>query len=292
MDNKVSDIIRIQKQEITQYHIYKKLSNSKYLQEKEKDIFIRMTEYEKKHVLLLEECTNKKLKPNLIIVYSVVLMTKILGLAFCIKLLERKGKKIKNLYKSIKKQQEFVAFIEEEHTFETNLVNTIKSNRLSYISSVVLGLNDALVEILGILAGLTLAIGNTKIIAAIGVITGIAASLSMASSEYLSTKSDDDGSKSQKIAILSSIYTGVAYIVTVMLMVFPYFIFFNALVALLSTVIIAIFIILGLTFYISVVQDKSFLRRFIEMSLISLGVAIISFSIGLIVRQWFNLDII
>ena len=54
----------------------------------------------------------------------------------------------------------------------------------------VLGLNDALVELTGALAGFTLAFRNTCLIAMAGFITGIAASLSMAASEYLSTKSE------------------------------------------------------------------------------------------------------
>ena len=52
------------------------------------------------------------------------------------------------------------------------------------MGSVVLGLNDALVEFVGMLAGLTFALQNTQIIAVAGLITGVAASLSMGSSEY------------------------------------------------------------------------------------------------------------
>ena len=60
-----------------------------------------------------------------------------------------------------------------------------------YTGSIVLGLNDALVELTGALAGLTLALQDTKLIALTGSITGIAAALSMGASEYLSTKSED-----------------------------------------------------------------------------------------------------
>ena len=66
----------------------------------------------------------------------------------------------------------------------------IREKQLDYVGSIVLGLNDALVELTGALAGLTLALQNTRLIAIAGLITAIAASFSMAASEYLSNKSD------------------------------------------------------------------------------------------------------
>jgi len=50
----------------------------------------------------------------------------------------------------------------------------------------VLGLNDSLVEMLGALAGLSIALQNTRLVSLAILITAIAGSLSMASSEYLS----------------------------------------------------------------------------------------------------------
>ena len=50
------------------------------------------------------------------------------------------------------------------------------------MGSVVLGLNDELVEFTGALAGFTLALSDHRLIALTGSITGIAAALSMASS--------------------------------------------------------------------------------------------------------------
>ena len=69
---------------------------------------------------------------------------------------------------------------EQEH--EAALIELIDEERLRYISSMVLGLNDALVELTGALAGFTFALGNTTTIAMAGFITGSAATLSMAAS--------------------------------------------------------------------------------------------------------------
>jgi VIT1/CCC1 family predicted Fe2+/Mn2+ transporter len=49
--------------------------------------------------------------------------------------------------------------------------------------------------------------------------------------------------------------------------------------------VIAVVIIMAFTFYSSVVNNESFLKRFGTMAAISLGVALLSFGIGLIVRN-------
>ena len=64
------------------------------------------------------------------------------------------------------------------------------------------GLNDALVELTGALAGLTFAFKDSRTIALAGLITGISASFSMAASDYLSNKADDDGKNPTRSAIL------------------------------------------------------------------------------------------
>ena len=111
----------------------------------------------------------------------------------------------------------------EEDVHEERLINMLDEERLRYAGSIVLGLNDALVELTGALAGLTLALQNVKLIALSGLITGIAASMSMAASEYLSTRSEE----TNKHPVRAAIYTGIAYIITVALLVLPYLLFEN-----------------------------------------------------------------
>ena len=99
------------------------------------------------------------------------------------------------------------------------------------MGSMVLGLNDALVELTGALAGFSLALQNTRIVALTGMITGIAASLSMAASEYLSTKSEKGG----KNPVKASIYTGIAYVITVIALIMPFIFISQPLTALAVT---------------------------------------------------------
>ena len=159
------------------------------------------------------------------------------------------------------------ATLEEEEKHEQELLGMIEEERLDYVGSMVLGLNDALVELTGALAGLTFAFRNTQLIALSGLITGIAASLSMASSEYLSHRADQQGSRAVKAAL----YTGIAYIITVTLLVLPYLLLQSYVWALAATMGMAILIILVFNFYVSVAKDVSFKKHFLEMAGLSLG---------------------
>ena len=153
---------------------------------------------------------------------------------------------------------------------------------LYYAGSVVLGLNDALVELTGALAGLTLAFRNVNTIALSGLVTGIAASLSMAVSEYLSTSSEE----TDKNPLRASIYTGIAYVVTVALLILPFLLLHNAYIALAISLTTSVLIIALFNYYISIAKGQPFGKRFFEMAGLSLGVAAISFLIGYVLSKW------
>jgi VIT1/CCC1 family predicted Fe2+/Mn2+ transporter len=179
------------------------------------------------------------------------------------------------------------ATLDEEEKHEQELLGMIEEERLDYVGSMVLGLNDALVELTGALAGLTFAFRNTRLIALSGLIMGIAASLSMASSEYLSHRAEEQGSRAVKAAL----YTGFAYIITVALLVLPYLLLQSYAWALAATMGVAMLVILVFNFYVSVAKDLSFRKHFLEMAGLSLGVAALSFGIGFVVRKFLGIEI-
>jgi len=179
---------------------------------------------------------------------------------------------------------EAATIAEEEERHEKELLNVLDEERLRYAGSVVLGLNDALVELTGALAGLTLALRNTRLIA----LAGLAAALSMAASEYLSTKSEPESGKQPGRAAL---YTGIAYLGTVTALIFPYLILSNYLLCLAWTGVNAILVIGVFTFYLSVARDLPCVPRFLEMAGISIGIATASFFIGAIVRAVLGVDV-
>lgn len=183
---------------------------------------------------------------------------------------------------------ELPSMLANEARHERELIALIDEERLKYVGSVVLGLNDALVEFTGTLAGLTFAIQDSRIIAVAGLITGVAASLSMAASEYLSQRSDETTGTSPKKA---AFYTGMTYIVTVALLILPFLLLTSPYVALVFTLVGAVLVIFVFTFYIAVAKDLPFWRRFAEMAAISLGIAAVSFVIGILIRVLLNVNV-
>ena len=188
----------------------------------------------------------------------------------------------------IKEVPEAEIIVAEEEEHEEKLINMLNEERLQYVGSMVLGLNDALVELTGTLAGLSFALQNTRIIALSGLITGISATLSMASSEFLSAKSEGN-----KDALKSSFYTGIAYLITVVMLILPYLLLppQKYMLALFTMLITVVAIIAAFNYYIAVAKDLPFKRRFLEMATISLSVAVLSFVVGLIVKNALGVDI-
>jgi VIT1/CCC1 family predicted Fe2+/Mn2+ transporter len=278
---------KAQKNEITEYHIYSKLS-SRIKNERNSKILRQIAQDELRHHDELKAFTGTDKKPSSLKIFFYIVVSMVFGITFGIKLMEKGEESSEKLYRELgEKNEEFKRIAREEDEHEKELVEIIEEERLKYVGSMVLGLNDALVELTGTLAGLTFALKNTRLIALAGLITGIAASLSMAASEYLSTRAEGENTR----ALKSSLYTGGAYIFTVACLVLPYLVFANYVVSLVFTIVAAICIIFVFNFYISVAKDLPFKERFFEMAGISLGVAVISFIIGYLIRLFLGVDV-
>lgn len=276
-----------QRIEITEYHIYKRLAKS-IRNPENRLIMEQIAEDELRHSEDWKKYTQQDIKPNIWDVWKYYLIGRIFGFTFGIKLMERGEEKAQKNYALLKgKVPNIEKWIHEEEIHEQKLLAMLDEERLRYAGSVVLGLNDALVELTGALAGLTLALQNVKLIALSGLITGIAASLSMAASEYLSTRSE----VTDKHPVRAAVYTGIAYIITVTLLVLPYLLIPNYIIDLIITLTIAVLIIAVFNYYISVAKDEPFRSRFLEMAGLSLGVATFSFIIGYFIRQWLGVDV-
>jgi VIT1/CCC1 family predicted Fe2+/Mn2+ transporter len=276
-----------QKNEITEHHIYTRLS--KAIKDKNNaEVLERIGNEEKIHYEIWKQYTNIEVSPNFFRLRWYYYISKIFGITFGIKLMENGEEKAQKAYAEyITDIPEAKRIMEEEDTHEHELIGLIDEERLQYAGSIVLGLNDALVELTGALAGLSLALQNTRLIAMAVLITGIAAGFSMAAADYLSKKADN----SEKNALKSAAYTGIAYFLTVALLIFPYLILSQYLICLGFTLLIAILIIFGFNYYISVAKDLNFKQRFTEMALISLSVSALTFGIGFLVRKALGVNI-
>ena len=280
-------LLVLQQEEINGYHTYNRLSkivkdphNSKILK--------RIAGEEFKHYKIWKEYTRQEVVPNKWKIRYFFWISKLFGLTFGIRLMELGEEKVQIEYESLLKAiPEIADVLADEEKHEDELLDMLDEQSLQYSGSVVLGLNDALVELTGALAGLTFAFQNTNLIALAGLITGISASLSMAASEYLSVKSDESGQN----PLRSALYTGVAYVFTVIMLILPYLLATNYYISLAWTIVNAILIIAVFNYYISVVRGYSFRQRFLEMASISLGVALLSFVIGNLIRTWIGIEI-
>lgn len=280
-------IIQFQRTEITEHHIYKKLA-SRIKSTENASILDQIADDELRHYEGWKKHSKTEVQPQWFKVWYYTTISLVFGFTFGVKLMEMGEEEAQKNYASIADIiPEAIKYQAEEDKHEEQLIGMLSEERLEYAGSVVLGLNDALVELTGALAGLTLALQNVKLIALSGLITGIAASLSMAASEYLSTRSEE----TSKDPIRAAIYTGIAYITTVTLLVLPYLLFQNYMLDLVITLVTAVLIIAVFNYYISVAKGESFKERFWEMAGLSLSVALFSFVIGYFIRQWLGVEI-
>ncbi len=284
------DILRFQREELTGALLYGALAKS-VKDRRNAAVLADMAQAERGHYAFWKRLSGVDVPAYGLRIFLLNLAARILGLTFALKLLEKVEKDAGEGYAKVAHLvPEAVKIGQDEESHEEALIAMIDEERLAYVGSIVLGLNDALVELTGTLAGLTFALQKGNIVAISGIITGIAAAFSMAASDYLASKAEGDP-RAKK----SAVYTGVAYLVTVVLLVLPYLLLPQTgiwiYLSLAITLVIAIAIIAGFNFYLAVAKSQGFKAKFLEMAGISLGVAAFSFAVGLVVRAVFGVDI-
>jgi len=281
-------VLQFQKDELTDSIVYEYMAK-KQKNPKNKETLSSIAKVEREHYAIWKQYTKHDVGPDRKRILLSKILNMFLGETFTIKFFEQGEHLIAQDLHMIEdeiKETSKIIIDGEEH--EQALMDMVDEERLHYVGSMVLGLNDALVELTGTIAGLTFALANTRLIALSAIITGVAATLSMAASNYLAQRAEDNAE-----AVKSSVYTGMAYLITVVIMVLPYLIFPNSmyLVAFGVMLVSVVTIIFLFNYYISVAQDLPFFKRFAEMASISLGVAAISFVIGLLAKNLLGVDI-
>ena len=281
-------VLRSQRDEETGALIYEFMAK----REKNPDnsaLLKRMGADEKQHAAFWQSVSRREVKPDRLKLMRMRIQTLILGYTFVLKRLPQTETAAVAGYEKVKAQFPDAARVQaDEMRHEKELIAMLNEERLQYVGAMVLGLNDALVELTGTIAGLSFALQNTRVVALSGIITGISATLSMAASNYLAERADGNPN-----AVKSSVYTGIAYLITVTLLVLPYLLLPDNLwaVALVMMIAIVVLIILGFNYYISVAKSLPFRKRFVEMVTISMGVAVIAFLIGLLAKALLGVEI-
>ena len=281
-------VLKMQQNELTESVIYEKIARFAKGEEN-RSTLLRLAREERAHYEIWKKYTGVEMKPEKGKVLKFTMIARILGFTFAVKLMERGEGNAQVEYALLAEEvAESVHIRQQEEEHEHALLAMLDEERLRYVGSMVLGLNDALVELTGSLAGFTFALKNTRLIALSGLIIGISATFSMASSEFLAARSEG-----RSDALKSCTYTGIAYLITVVLLIAPYLLLGSSqyIAALVCMLAIVVLIIAGFTYYTSVAQNQPFKSRFLEMALISIGVAVVSFVVGVLAKELLGVEV-
>ena len=281
-------IKKMQQNEVTESVIYQKIA-AFAKGEENKQTLLRLSQEEQAHCQIWQKYTGITMMPEMGKVLKYTFLARTLGFTFAVKLMEKGEEGAQSKYALLEEEvPESIAIRQQEEEHETALLAMLDEERLQYVGSMVLGLNDALVELTGSLAGFAFALQNTRLIALSGLIVGISATFSMASSEFLAARSEG-----RTDALKSCSYTGIAYLLTVIALIAPYLVFPSTafIPALLCMLAVVILIIAGFTYYTSVAQDQPFKSRFLEMAVISISVAVVSFIVGILAKRFLGVDL-
>jgi VIT1/CCC1 family predicted Fe2+/Mn2+ transporter len=285
------------REELFAYRLYSALAK-RFPDGKSRDLMTELARQEKSHVDFWVGVTGvdeRKIAIPRVKYGLLVLASRFLGPAFTIRWLERGEDKAIEAYRDLlegeqlspAQQEQVRKMLDEEQEHEQVLERGIEDERRLYLGAAVLGLNDALVELTGGLTGLVSSIRDPKLIGFASLVVGIAASMSMAASNFLSV---DIGEETELKPGKAAAYTGTAYILVVIGLVLPFFLLSDRRVALAISWASAVLIIAAFSFYSAVMQGKSFLRRFGVMIAFGLGVAVVSFFIGRVLGAMIGIE--
>src|SRR5271157_770237 len=222
---------------------------------------------------------------NRLKLYWILFLRRVLGLTFASRYLDRHEASVVKEYQALASlippgdKAAFDEMVADEKEHENEFAHKIESTAVRYISFIVLGLADSLVEISGIHAGSLGIYNRTEIAGLAGVVAGGAASLAMASAAYAQAKQGFKGS-----AKLSAVYTGVSYFVSAVFLATPYFLTESMVIALGASLGLAVVQLALTTYYSTVITNKPFTRDFVEILAILLGATVALYVFGYAVR--------
>ncbi len=273
--------------EFTDYNVY--LALSRYERNpKFKETLVGLGETEKAHYEFWKKyAPNAQVSAVRLRVYLVQILRLLLGLTFTMKFLERHESVVVRRYRQVERQippedrARFDQMVADEEHHETSLMGGIEEGRVKYMAFIVLGLADAVVEVSAIHAGSLGIYRRTEIAGLAGLIAGMAASIAMASAAYAQAQQGFSGSAKK-----SAIYTGISYLITAVLLAFPYFLTPIQYIALATSLIVGMVLVALITYYDTVISDRVFRRQFIELAGIILGATAALYLIGLVIGNY------
>lgn len=214
--------------------------------------------------------------------YLFAFLRLLFGATFAAKLLERGEDKAVERYKMAldlmeapEDRKALESIIADEMEHEKEFIAQLDEAIVRYMSALVLGMADAIIEITGTHAG---ALGTTSsaiITGVVGLVVGVSAAISMASASYLQTKHETGRSPT-----VAALVTGVGYVVAAALMSLPYFIADNIYAAFAASLAVSVLLALMFTYQGSVYADRDFRSEFVQTVGLLLGVAALAYLLG------------
>jgi VIT1/CCC1 family predicted Fe2+/Mn2+ transporter len=223
---------------------------------------------------------------------EVVLIEAVLGAAFAIKFLQRHEKSTLEKYRSVENlipeedTRTFRKILKDEAEHEKMLAEQVPSTVLRYMSFIVLGLADAIVEISGIHAGSLGVYNSTELTGLAGIVAGAAASISMASAAFAQAKQGFQGS-----AKISAMATGLSYFANAVLLAAPYFLISKPALAMGASLTAALGVLVFTSYYNSIISGADFRRDLAELAGTMFGASVALLLLGEAIRMYFGIAI-
>jgi VIT1/CCC1 family predicted Fe2+/Mn2+ transporter len=250
-----------------------------------KAILLKLAHEEEGHIaiwrsLLGDRCKGVGKPPLLELrVLSLMFVKDLLGIAFMTRMLERnEGNAIAGYRKVLddgslgpKGRAYLNRIIREEGGHESAMANEVENHRsdLDYTESTILGLNDGLVEILAVIAGLATVATGGLIVAIIGMIAGISGTLSMAGGVYLSSKSENlvkeargkRGEEEKVQPAKAAYHTGAYYFVGALIAVLPFLVGLSGIEGIATSIILVSVALVIASSIVAITSGTSIRRR-------------------------------
>ncbi len=285
-----------------------------WLAKKEKDPRLRkllsdMSAMELKHMNLWQKILASKVSSRKAIGPKAILygaIRQVMGVAFVSKLLSRNEAEALDKYRKLiggaalpRKSRECLSIIiRDEKYAERHLEEAIREHEgsLGNTGSIVLGLNDGLVEVLAAVVGLAVLATSGFTVVIGGIIIGLSGTLSMAGGAYLSSKShglvaEASGMDNQEKPSRSAFYTGAYYFLGALIPIVPFIFGLEGFEGIVTSIVLVSLTLSIASSVIAIISDTSVRERTLETLAISLGAAFATILLGIILRVKFGITI-
>ncbi len=277
-------ILIYQKNEITEHLLYSALAGR--CRGKNSEILKKISGDELRHYNFFKKITGKEIRPDYLKIYFYRFASRLFGITFTMKMMSNGEDRAEHSYEEVEGSVPGIKkIIGEEVKHEEALVSEIEEGVIKHMGSMVLAMNNSIQEITGIVVGLTFALSNSILIGKTALISGVAATLAMVASEYLSQKAEA-GAAGEPLK--AALYTGVVYLFVVAAIISPYFFFMNHYIALSVAFSAVVIIVTVFTFFMAVIKNLTYSRAVFEVSSITAVVVALSLGVGMLIKHIFG----